>query len=803
MAINVGDALIKLGLDKGDLDKDMAKVTKTVEDASKQWSRRFIAAGAAIVAATAAIGWASIKMAMDAVESENLFTVSMGKMGDAARQWSEDLNKALGLSAYELRENVGVFYNMTTSMGLATQEAYNLSTGMTELAYDMASFYNIDVEEAFLKLRSGITGETEPLKRLGILVDENTTKMYAYKEGIAAQGAELTQQQKVQARYAAILAQTTNAQGDLAATLDSPTNQLRIFKTQIKETSINLGMALLPAFQKFLNIMKPMVDGLASFVKEHGDLAVALLALVGTGGGLLLMIGLMPKLMAAFKAVTGGIALFKIGLVGLRGGMVATQASATAMWSAITLGVSLVITAIIALVSNWDKVTAFFERTWRTIKQLFLGGAIFIIDALQRIIGFIPGLNRKLDEAKEKISGMIEADQIAANAEEAMDALKEFSEASIEAIEEQAAANARATEEQLDAAKQAYDKQRQIIEDYYGAAEEAEENQADLLRENHEKALDAIDDEMDHLKDAHGDKMDLLDDEYRAKLKTLDMELAAELDGLDRQIDAIRSAQDAEDDVRAEKERQDEKARLEAAVANAANDEDRIKAQEKLDEWLENEAIRLRRAERDAQIASLRDQMDAARAAAAAERETLQQQHDREVEQAKLDLERKLEDLETEKVALDDKLTEDLARLQEYKEAALATAKEVYDDTVQRIEDKAVAWAEGLEEERAKHEEIIQAINDQTAQLVDGHVTIVHEDIYITSTVPSEPPPGPGLKGYAAGGPILGPTLLTSLATMRPYAIAGEAGPEAVVPMGRGHGNGDTATIIIEMDGRT
>ena len=147
------------------------------------------------------VGKSSVQMAMDVVESESLFETSMGNMAGAARQWSEELSQTLGLSATELRKNLGVMYNMTSSMGLSSNTAYDLSTSLVMLAQDMASFYNMDTEEAFTKLRAGITGETEPLKALGILIDENTIKQYAYENGIAEVGEELTNQQKILARY--------------------------------------------------------------------------------------------------------------------------------------------------------------------------------------------------------------------------------------------------------------------------------------------------------------------------------------------------------------------------------------------------------------------------------------------------------------------------------------------------------------------------------------------------------------------------------------------------------------------------
>jgi len=127
---------------------------------------------------------------------------------------------------------------------------------MTKLTYDMASFYNLKTEEAFQKLQSGITGEMEPLKRLGILVNETTTKSWALKNGIIKEGQALTETQKVRARYNVILEQTNKAQGDMERTLGSTTNVFRAIKDQVKLLSIEYGKILLPAGTKVANKMK-------------------------------------------------------------------------------------------------------------------------------------------------------------------------------------------------------------------------------------------------------------------------------------------------------------------------------------------------------------------------------------------------------------------------------------------------------------------------------------------------------------------------------------------------------------------
>ena len=245
------DPLIKKHIDLNAVTEkgtsSLSRWVKGLGNVQKAMLGAGIAIGASqIIRSLVGIGKAALDMAMDAVESENLFAVSMGSMAEKAADWSRQLSRSLGINQYELRKNIGTFNVMFGSMGMGADKAYEMSAALTELAYDMASFYNLPVEEAFDKLRSGITGETEPLKRLGILVDETTTKHYAWKTGMVEQGKELAQQDKLLARYGSILEQTSKAHGDLARTMESPANQLRVLNSRSAELQTTLGMALLP-----------------------------------------------------------------------------------------------------------------------------------------------------------------------------------------------------------------------------------------------------------------------------------------------------------------------------------------------------------------------------------------------------------------------------------------------------------------------------------------------------------------------------------------------------------------------------
>jgi hypothetical protein len=257
-ALDKGKASVKSF--KGSVTKDTAQAGKSMSDSFLWTKLKSVASIAAIGTALYKMGKAAITSAMNAIESENLFTVVMGSMGAKARAWSEELGKTLGLNAYTIRKNVAIFYNMTTAMGVARDKAYEISTGVTQLTYDLVSLYNIPFEEMFTKVQAGLSGEIEPLRRLGIIVSETATKQWAYKNGMAALGKELTETQKITARYGLLMELTKNAQGDLARTIKSPANQLKILGDQLKVLSIELGKAFMP----LASIVLPL---LVNFVK--------------------------------------------------------------------------------------------------------------------------------------------------------------------------------------------------------------------------------------------------------------------------------------------------------------------------------------------------------------------------------------------------------------------------------------------------------------------------------------------------------------------------------------------------------
>lgn len=234
----------------------------------RQAAREFRLVGAA---ATAGLGM-MVRHAMMVEEAENLFEVSFGKMADDARKWSDNVAESLGMAAYQVREGAGTFAVMTQSMGLSEEASASLSRNLLMLAADMASFYNLPHEEALMKLQAGLTGEAEPLKRLGVLVNETTVEQYALREGIIKTGQELTEQQKVVARYGLIMEQTEKAQGDLARTATSSTNQFRLLKAQFAEITADLGGMLLPMVNRGVRTINAIVDVTRAWYEGNEEL---------------------------------------------------------------------------------------------------------------------------------------------------------------------------------------------------------------------------------------------------------------------------------------------------------------------------------------------------------------------------------------------------------------------------------------------------------------------------------------------------------------------------------------------------
>jgi hypothetical protein len=199
-----------------------------------------------------------IKASIAYVENLNLFMVALGENTSRATGFIKEMSESLYLDEAQLTRVQGLFYQISEALGLSSDKAYTLSENFTKLAYDLASFYNITIEDAVTKLQAGLVGETEPLRRIGIIITENNLAETARNLGIKKSIRNMTEMEKIQLRYVTALQQTKNAQGDLARTLEQPENLLRILREQFHVLMRELGNVAIPIIKKLI----PQVIGL-------------------------------------------------------------------------------------------------------------------------------------------------------------------------------------------------------------------------------------------------------------------------------------------------------------------------------------------------------------------------------------------------------------------------------------------------------------------------------------------------------------------------------------------------------------
>lgn len=215
----------------------------------------------------------SIDLASDFAESSSKLEVVLGKvLAQDIQEWSQGAAKGMGMSSGAAVEATGTFANFLKAMGQTPAEAAKMSKSMVQLAADMASFNNADPTEVITALRAGLSGEAEPLKRFGVALNETAVKAEAAKLGLKGVNGELTEGEKVQARYSIIMRQTADAQGDFARTADGAANKQRILTASIEDAQRKLGEKLLPLKQAWLDFQLTMLEGMPKIVEGIKDL---------------------------------------------------------------------------------------------------------------------------------------------------------------------------------------------------------------------------------------------------------------------------------------------------------------------------------------------------------------------------------------------------------------------------------------------------------------------------------------------------------------------------------------------------
>ena len=306
---NVADSMdgaSESGTRLGDIIKGSV-ISQTIIDGVKQLASAFV-------------GFAKkgVELASDLEEVQNVVDVTFGDGADEVNSFAKSAAASFGLSELQAKQFTGTMGAMFTSMGLGETDVKNMSMSLAGLAADMGSFYNLDAETAFEKLRAGISGETEPLKQLGINMSVANLEAYALSQGIDKAYSSMSEAEKATLRYNYLMSATANAQGDFSRTSDSYANQQKILELNMQNLAATVGTAVLPTLTGLTTWLNDFLAGTSSF---NIDTLIA-----GIKAAIPVVTGLTAAFVA-YKAALGISTLIDTVKTALEGQRVATVAA--------------------------------------------------------------------------------------------------------------------------------------------------------------------------------------------------------------------------------------------------------------------------------------------------------------------------------------------------------------------------------------------------------------------------------------------------------------------------------------------
>ena len=255
-AESVGQIGLDLVVNQNQFDRQMRGITNIASKAGK------VLAGAFAIKKITEFTSACLDLGSDLAEVQNVVDVTFSKMNEQVNNFAQNAVFQFGLSETMAKKYTGTFGAMAKAFGFAENEAYAMSTTLTGLAGDVASFYNITQDEAYTKLKSVFSGETETLKDLGIVMTQTALDQYALANGYGKTTSAMTEQEKVALRYAFVQQQLALAQGDFARTSDSWANQVRILKLQFDSLRASLGQGFIAALTPVIKVINTVMGKL-------------------------------------------------------------------------------------------------------------------------------------------------------------------------------------------------------------------------------------------------------------------------------------------------------------------------------------------------------------------------------------------------------------------------------------------------------------------------------------------------------------------------------------------------------------
>jgi hypothetical protein len=379
-------------------------------------------------------GGAAVKFASDFQESMNKVDVAFGKSKKEVKDFAKTTLKQFGIAEGSALDMAALFGDMATSMGLNQSAASDMSTSLVGLAGDLASFKNIGIDQATTALAGVFTGETESLKRLGIVMTQTNLESFAMERGMNANIKTMTQAQKVALRYKFIMETTSNAQGDFGRTSGGAANQMRIFQESLKELSAKFGQVILPVFTKLVSFANGLLQKFSELSPTTKKLIVVFAGIAAALGPVLYILGtlvtLAPAIGTALTVMMGPIGLIVAGLTaisvviyknwaGIKSALVKIGNYFIDLYNN-SLPIQLAVNSLIANFKNMLAVGKFVFSTFSTIIKTFANNFITLFKGIGDIIMGVFTFD------KDKIvQGFIDlADGLKNNVTAAFDAIK-------------------------------------------------------------------------------------------------------------------------------------------------------------------------------------------------------------------------------------------------------------------------------------------------------------------------------------------------------------------------------------------
>lgn len=325
MGEEIASLFAKIGADLSGLEAGLQRAYDRINAAASKIGRLGDQLTMGVSLPLAGAGAAAVKFASDLSESMNKSRVVFGQFSAQVEQFTRDAPRSFGMTQQSALEAAGTFGNLFTSMEMGQEQSAKMSMGLVKLAADLGSFNNIDPTIVLEKLRSGLVGEVEPLRTLGINLTVAAAQAKALEMGLAANVKALTPAQLAMARYALIVEQSKNAQGDFERTAGGLANSLRSLKAELIDVATGIGTRLLPFAQQAVKWAKEQLQAFDALNPAMQQNALIMAGIAIAAGPSLKIFAALPAVLtagvaavrgfgAALKAVQAGIAAWNAGL---------------------------------------------------------------------------------------------------------------------------------------------------------------------------------------------------------------------------------------------------------------------------------------------------------------------------------------------------------------------------------------------------------------------------------------------------------------------------------------------------------